>query len=278
MPEYDLSVIGEVTETTFEYNWKEVILYAVGIGAQAEDLPFVYERNQGGLKVIPSFATIIGFGGASMGKLGKIDFTRIVHGEESIKLTKPLPSKGKITKKAQLTHVYDKGSGAVFISQVDGYDETGEKLFEVEMSTFYIGGGNFGGDRGPKSEKLLPPEGKEPDFSISQKTTKNQAAIYRLSGDLNPLHIDPAFAKMGGQTQPILHGLCTYGFATRAILAGLCDNDVSRFKEFRARFSSVVYPGETLTTEGWKDNGRYIIQVKTDRDAVVLSNAYAIVE
>ena len=118
----------------------------------------------------------------------------------------------------------------------------------------------------------------EPDFSISYKTNENQAALYRLNGDLNPLHIDPEFAKRSGRfTKPILHGLCTYGYATRAIVYGLCDGDVALFKEFKARFTSEVYPGETLTTEGWKDNDHYIIQVKTE-NSIVLGNAYAIVK
>ncbi|MCJ7647031.1 MAG: MaoC family dehydratase, partial [Candidatus Lokiarchaeota archaeon] len=114
-------------------------------------------------------------------------------------------------------------------------------------------------------------------FTVTYKTTENQAALYRLSGDLNPLHIDPKAAKMGGQEKPILHGLSTFGFATRAILHETCESDVSRFKEFRVRFANVVYPGEPLIIEGWKVNGRYIIQVRTER-AVVLSNAYAIIE
>jgi acyl dehydratase len=112
----------------------------------------------------------------------------------------------------------------------------------------------------------------EPDFSVSYKVPENQAALYRLSGDLNPLHLDPEAAKRGGFDRPILHGLCTYGFATRAIVNGLLEGDTTRLKEFKARFSDVVYPGETLTTQGWKTNQGYIIQVKTDR-AVVISHA-----
>jgi acyl dehydratase len=118
----------------------------------------------------------------------------------------------------------------------------------------------------------------DPDFSVSYGIPENQAALYRLSGDLNPLHLDPDFAKRGGYDTPILHGLCTYGYATRAIVHGLCGGDVGRFKEFKARFSDVVYPGETLTTEGWgEEAGRYIIRVRTER-AVVINNAYTVVD
>jgi acyl dehydratase len=116
-----------------------------------------------------------------------------------------------------------------------------------------------------------------PDFSISDKVADNQAAIYRLSGDFNPLHLDPEAAKRGGFDKPILHGLCTYGFATRAIVNGLLEGDVERLKEFKARFSDPVYPGDTLTTRGWKVDGGYIIQVKSG-ERVVLTNAMAVVE
>jgi len=145
------------------------------------------------------------------------------------------------------------------------------------MGIFYRGGGGFGGDSGPKAEKIVPPEGTKPDFSVSHEIPKSQAALYRLCGDYNPLHIDPEFAALGGFNTPILHGLCTYGHATRAMVYALCDGDVSRFKEFKARFTDVVFPGETLTTEGWKDGDRYIVQCRTDR-AVVIGNAYAIVD
>ena len=116
-----------------------------------------------------------------------------------------------------------------------------------------------------------------PDFNISDKVADNQAAIYRLSGDLNPLHLDPEAAKRGGFDKPILHGLCTYGFATRAIVNGPLDGDVERLKEFKARFSDPVYPGDTLTTQGWKVDGGYIIQVKAG-ERVVLTNAMAVTD
>ena len=176
-----------------------------------------------------------------------------------------------------IANIYDKGKGALIVTKITGNSDKGEQIYEEVRGHFYLGAGGFGGDRGPKAEPLDPPEGVAPDFRLSYRTNETQAALYRLNGDLNPLHIDDNFARSGGQEKAILHGLCTYGFATRAIVHGLCDGDVTRFKDFKARFSSVAYPGETLTTEGWKENGRYIIQVRTDK-AVVLSNAYAIVE
>ncbi len=176
-----------------------------------------------------------------------------------------------------MADVYDKGKAAVIRFLTAGRTEDGEPLFDVEHIAFHVGAGGFGGDPGPKAASWKPPEGAAPDLRMAYPIPKNQAALYRLCGDLNPLHLDPEFARRGGFDRPILHGLCTYGYATRAILHGLCDGKVARFKEFKARFSDSVYPGETLTTEGWQESeGRYIIQARTER-AVVLSNAYAVV-
>lgn len=272
----DLSVVGvKNPERTFKYTWRDAVLYAVGVGAQADELPLVYENTPGGIKVLPSFATIAR--GVAFPRLGNIFFPRFIHGEELIHLHKPFPSEGEVVCFSEVTDIFDKEKAAVVHVKFTALTKDRDPLFDVKSAFFYLGGGGYGGDRGPKTETLVPPEGVEPNFSISYKTTENQAVIYRLSGDMNPLHIDPELARQGGQKAPILHGLCTYGHATRAILYGLCDGDVSRFKEFKARFTNVVYPGETLTTEGWKGNGRYIIQVRKG-DTVVLSNAHAIVE
>jgi len=272
----DLSIIGKKNpERIYEYKNKDVILYALGIGAQISELQFLYERVPGGLKVFPSFATIARI--VAFPNLGKISFPRLIHGEELVRLHRPFLPKGEIICFSEVTNIYDKGKAAVINVTTTGLLKDRTPLFEIETSFFYLGGGGFGGERGPKTEPLTPPEGIPPDFSVTYKTTENQAALYRLNGDFNPLHIDLKAAQLGGQEKPILHGLCTYGFATRAILYSLCDGDVSRFKEFKVRFSNVVYPGESLTTEGWKDNGRYLIQVKTER-AIVLSNAYVIID
>ncbi len=276
MAKIDLNSVGQTREGTFKYDWKMSALYNLGIGAQAEDLSFVYENVKGGLKVFPSFATIVASSGLLFPK--GTDFIRLLHGEQLIRLYMPFKPSGIINTKAVIEHIYDKGKAAVIYTKISGHSSEGEHIFDTRYAFFVGGSGGFGGDPGPKAEPIIPPEGVEPDFSISYQTSTNQAAFYRLNGDSNPLHIDPNFAKMAGQPRPILHGLCTYGIATRAIVYGLCDGDVYRFREFSARFKGVVFPGETLTTEGWKDNGRYIIQVRTDRGPVVLGNAYAIVE
>ena len=274
----NLNAIGQTKESVFEYNWKDVVLYALGIGAQTNELPFLYEGTKGGINVFPSYAVIAGDGAAPFGKLGKINWAKLIHGEQYIKLYQPFLPKGKITRKGTITHIYDKGKNAIIHSMRQGFNEKGEHLFDAKWVHVLLDAGGFGGESGPKAQSLNPPEGVKPDFSISYKTSENQAAIYRLNGDLNPLHLDPKYAQLSGRyKEPILHGLCTYGFAARAILHGACEGDLNRFKEFSARFSSPVYPGETITTEGWKETGRYIIQAHTGKD-IVISNSYAIVE
>jgi acyl dehydratase len=272
----DLKIVGnKPTEKKFAYTSKDVILYALGIGAQIGELSYIYENYCEGLKVFPSYATVVSKN--ALPSLGKIDAPKFIHGEELIRLYEPFDPEGEITCTGQVTSIYDKEKAALINISFTGRKENDAKIFEVESAFFYLGAGGFGGERGPKAEDLKPPSCKTPDFSISYPTTKTQAALYRLSGDYNPLHIDPKAARYGGQERPILHGLCTYGFATRAILYGACNGDVSRFREFKARFTNVVYPGDILTTEGWKVEDRYIIQVRTE-SKVVLSNAYAIIK
>jgi acyl dehydratase len=268
MGKVDLSVIGKKTEErVFEYDWSDVVLYNLGVGAS--DAP-------GGLKVLPSFCVVPAM--RAFPHLGDgMEWSLMLHGEQMIKLYQPIPPAGKLIQVGECTDIFDKGKGAVYRAKITGKTEAGEKLYDAQWSIFYLGAGGFGGDPGPKAEKIDPPEGVTPDFSIFDKVADNQAAIYRLSGDLNPLHLDPEAAKRGGFDKPILHGLCTYGFATRAIVSGPLEGNVERLKEFKARFSESVYPGETLTTQGWKVDGGYIIQVKA-AERVVLTNAMAVID
>ncbi len=277
MSNVDLSVIGKKTEPRiFEYTWKDVVLYALGVGATAEELSYVYENAADGLKVLPSFCVVPAI--RAFPDVGKnVDWSRMLHGEMTICLARPIPTEGKIIQVGEVTNIFDKGKGAVYHIQITGQTEDGGHLYDVDWVIFYVGAGGFGGDPGPKAEPIDPPHGVAPDFSISYKVAENQAALYRLSGDLNPLHLDPEAAKRGGFDKPILHGLCTYGFATRAIVNGPLQGDVNRLKEFKARFSDPVYPGDTLTTRGWKIDQGYIIQVNTE-SAVVISNSMVIVD
>ncbi|UCF82748.1 MAG: MaoC family dehydratase N-terminal domain-containing protein [Desulfobacteraceae bacterium] len=273
MTAVDLSVIGKKTEpVVFEYTWKDVVLYALGVGASAEELPFVYENTPGGLKVLPSFCVVPAV--RAYPRLGdNIDFSRFLHGEQTVRLFRSMPYEGRIIMVGEVKNIYDKGKAALYHIQISGHTEDGSHIFDTYWTNFYVGAGGFGGDPGPKSVAVNPPPDQEPDVSISYEVAANQAALYRLNGDLNPLHLVPGFAKRGGFDRPILHGLCTYGFAVRAIVNGVLDGDVERFQSFKARFSNVVYPEDILTTQCWHDNGRYIVQVETAR-GVVISNAF----
>ena len=262
----------ELPPTTFEYDDRDVMLYAVGVGAT--ELDFVFERN---LKVLPTFAVIPGFP-AMMGLVSAVEINPVMllHGEQRIKLHKPIPTKGKLTTTGKVTGVYDKGKGALVVVDAETKDEQGELLFVNTASVFLRGAGGFGGERGPEAGNK-PPD-RAPDKSVDMQTAPNQAMIYRLSGDRNPLHVDPAFAKMAGYDTPILHGLCTMGFAGRAVLGAYCDNDPARMTGMEVRFSGVVFPGDTITTEMWDEGGgRIILQAKTQRGDVVISNAAATV-
>ena len=249
----------------------------LGVGARADQISYVYEGAAGGLQVLPSYCVIPEMG--AMGDLeDSFDKTRMLHGEQLIRLFRPIPPEGKLVLQGEVKDIFDKKKAAVIHSSVTGRTEDGEKVFETLKVGFYRGGGGFGGDPGPKVERLDPPADTEPSFSVSYSIPVDQAALYRLNGDYNPLHIDPDFAKLGGFDRPILHGLCTYGFATRAVVEGACGGNPSALRELKARFSDVVYPGETLTTRGWRESDdRFLIQVSTER-GVVMSNAYALVD
>ncbi|MEK6697148.1 MAG: MaoC/PaaZ C-terminal domain-containing protein [Candidatus Deferrimicrobiota bacterium] len=274
-----LERVGEtIGPVVHEYRTRDVALYHLGIGAGADDLDLVYEGVRGGLKVCPTFAVIPSFP-AIIAALSRFEVPpgSILHGEEAIFLEKPIPPRGKLSTTARVPAVYDKGKAALLIVETESADEAGEPLFRTRASVFCRGLGGFGGDPGPRVDARPVPAGRAPDFEVAGPTAESQAALYRLSGDLNPLHIDPAVASAAGFPRPILHGLCTFGFAGRAVVRGACGNDVGRLREFGCRFSAPVFPGETVTTRGWRmGGGLYLLQVSTGRGDV-LSQAYACV-
>jgi acyl dehydratase len=197
----------------------------------------------------------------------------LLHGEQYMEIRKhPVPTAGKLTTYPKVANIYDKGKGALIELEAETKDEAGDVVYYNVFGTFIRGEGGFGGEKGPAAGNE-PPE-RAPDKVVEMKTLPQQALIYRLSGDINPLHADPNFASMAGYEKPILHGLCTFGFACRAILKSYCDNDPEKFKSVKVRFSRHVFPGETIITEMWEEDGRIIFQVKTaERGEVAISNA-----
>jgi acyl dehydratase len=275
----NMDLIGQSTEPlAHEYEWRDVVLYALGVGATADELDYVYEGR--GPTVLPTFAVVPAFKSLldTCGKIGA-DLLKVLHGEQAIVLHRPIPPSGSFQTTATVQGIYDKGKGALAVIEMKTTDAKGEPVFDNVSSIFVRGEGGFGGDRGPATEKLAPPEGEKPAFAITHTTSPSQGALYRLSGDYNPLHIDPEFAGKAGFDKPILHGLCTYGSAGRALIESACGGDATKLKGFSARFTGVVYPGETLTTSGWRlGDGRYVIETTTQDGRTVLGNAVADVQ
>jgi acyl dehydratase len=266
----------EPRERVVSYTWKDAVLYALGIGAEAHELDFLYEGAKGGLKVYPSFAGLLA-GSVVRDFVEEQHPPRVLHGEQHVRIAAPLPPEGSILVSGRIRDVFDKGKAAVIHFLSEGKTQSGKVLFQVEHVAFYLGAGGFGGEKGPPSVPVEPPQGEEPKMRLASTIPLTQAALYRLCGDLNPLHIDPEVAEKVGFPRPILHGMCTYGYATRALVQGLCAGEVTRFKEFRARFTDVVYPGDTLITEAWPaGEGRFVVRARTER-SVVLGNAWAVI-
>ena len=240
------------------YSWteKDTMLYALGIGMgsdpmNTDELPFVYES---GLKAVPTMATTVAWGaGPGIGKMG-INFLLVVHGEQKVEFHRPLPTEASILATSRVIGAYDKGDkGAVIYNETVLADaKSGEKIATLTGSTFARGDGNFGGPSEGAPEPHETPT-RAPDLSVDIATRPDQALIYRLSGDRNPLHSDPKIAAAAGFPRPILHGLCTYGVTCRAVLQAYCDFDPTKIKSHQVRFSSPVFPGETITVDMWKD-------------------------
>ncbi|MFQ5407121.1 MAG: MaoC/PaaZ C-terminal domain-containing protein [Anaerolineales bacterium] len=284
-------VLGyEFEPSTFAYDERDVSLYALGVGAAADplddsELRFVYEQHPAGMRVLPTFAVTFPF--AANNRIFDMPGLKfhpmlLLHGEQVLELKAPLAPRARLTNRACVSQVYDKGSGALILLYAHSYDEDGREVAFNRASIFIRGLGGFGGERGtsrlrrggPSGVSNAPPE-RPPDVVHSEKTRPDQALLYRLSGDRNPLHADPSMAAQGGFDRPILHGLCTFGFGGRAVLRHFCDNDPARFKSIKVRFTKHVFPGETLVTEMWHaPDGRVLFQMKAaERDEIVISNA-----
>ncbi|MDA8140007.1 MAG: SDR family NAD(P)-dependent oxidoreductase [Desulfobacteraceae bacterium] len=247
----NLNAVGQkLGPLTKSYTWKDVILYALGVGAGENDLRYCYEN---GLKVIPSFSIASIFPVlAEIGVKSNINLAGTLHGEQELIFHRPIPTEGTMTTKGRISHIYDKGpgKGALIIGESDTFDAGGKKLFTSICTVFGRLDGGFGGENAPKSEVHFPE--RKPDFTVEAQPASNQALLYRLSGDLFTLHVDPAFARMAGFEKPIMHGLCTHGYACRALCDHLIPDAPDKARRMACRFSKPLYPGVPIKTLIWK--------------------------
>ena len=277
-------------EATLEssYDERDLSIYALGVGAaenplDEKELPFVYEMSGAGFKALPTYAAMPGMNamlnvaketGESLLPGLNYGFDRVLHGEQYTEIKQVLKPNAKLTHTYKVKAVHDKDPHAVVVLGMTSTDEDGTEVAYNEMTTFVRGAGGWGGDRGPSGDVNVAPD-REPDAVIEEKVDENQALLYRLSGDWNPLHADPKFAKAFGFEQPILHGMCTYGFCGRHVIKAFCENDPRYVKSVKVRFADSVFPGETIITRMWKESDtRIIFETKVkERDSVVIRNA-----
>ena len=268
-----VGAVGDVR--TMSWNSKDALLYAVGIGAGQNDLPFTTENTKDVQQVVfPTFAVVAGSGTTSPGKsamaeIGTFNWALLVHGSQASTLHRPIPGEAEATVQDKVVAMYDKGKAAVVVTEAETKLKTGELLWTTRSSVFIRGEGGWDGDRGPSGPQNEPPA-KAPDHEVTLQTSPDQAFVYRLSGDRNPLHTDPSFAAIGGFDRPILHGLCSYGFTGRALLGALCNNDVTKFKHIEGRFSSPVMPGDALTVRMWNVGAGETVFTTSVGDRVVI--------
>ncbi|MFE4047834.1 MaoC/PaaZ C-terminal domain-containing protein [Streptomyces sp. YIM B13518] len=265
---------------TGEIAWtpQDVLLYHLGIGAgrpatDPRELRYTLESR---LHVLPSFATVAGGGPPGVtGALSlpgvDVDLARVLHGGQSLTVHRPLPAEGAAATTARIVAVHDKGKAAVLVMRTEAADADGP-LWTDEARIHVRGEGGWGGDRGP-SVRHAPPTGT-PDRILERAVREDQALLYRLSGDRNPLHADPGFAARAGFERPVLHGLCTYGMTLKAVVDTLLDGDVTRVRSYATRFAGVVYPGETLRIRMWRGDGavRVVVGAVERGDAPVLAD------
>lgn len=272
-------------EDNFTFGSKDLIVYALGVGASVnngEDLKFLYENHED-FSPIPSFfvqpALVHIMSGGSFDDVvpGKsVNLASVLHGEQYVEFLGDLPVEGVLTNRSKVAEVLDKGSGAAVVHNVESYTESGELLVKNQIVSFAIGAGGFGGPRtGQHIVPIAPKPKRSPDVVTTQKTSVDQAALYRLSGDSNPIHIDPSMAAMGGFETPILHGLCSFGFSVKHVLKQFADNDTSLIKAIKVRFSKPVIPGQTLKFEMWQENNRIHFETSVvETNTVVITGAY----
>lgn len=264
-------------EGEYTYTRDDVILYHLGVGAgvpatDSNELEYTYEKD---LKVLPSFGVIPTFG--SMGGLGSVpglefNFAMLLHGEQDLEVHRPIPPEATIKNRGKVAEIWDKKKAALVVMQVDTTDESGDPLFTNRFSLFLRGEGGFGGEPGPKVQNAAPD--RDPDGVVEVSTLPQQALLYRLSGDKNPLHADPDFAKMAGFDKPIIHGLCSYGIVCKAVVDAALGGDVTKVARYQARFAGVGFPGETYRVSYWNEGDKVLVEAHSkDRNVPIITNA-----
>jgi acyl dehydratase len=272
------ALAAKFAPSTSSYEQDDVILYHLGVGAgvpatDANELEYTYEKS---LKVLPSFGVVPVFSamGASLFNVEGLKFnpTLLLHGEQDIEIHRPLPTAAQLESQVRIAGIYDKGKAALVVLEVATKEQGGAPLFTNRFSLFLRGEGGFGGDAGPKAGNEAP--ARAADLTVESKTLPQQALLYRLSGDKNPLHADPGFAKMGGFDTPILHGLCSFGIVCKAAVDHALAGDVTKVARYQARFAGVFFPGETMVTSIWREGKQLLLASKSkERGTPVLSNA-----
>ena len=274
----NLDVVGSTSEPV-ERSWTSTdsLLYALGAGAGSlasdYELAFTTENSiDVPQQVLPTYAAVLGQGGHSRTSIGDFDPAMLLHGEQGVELLGPIPAEGSVRTTGTVTGIYDKGSGALVVTESTSIGvDSGQPLFRTTNALFIRGEGGFGGDRGPSDGAARIPD-RRPDRMVTYATRADQALLYRLSGDRNPLHSDPVFAKRAGFDRPILHGLCTYAVTGRALLHTLCGSDPGRFHSMRGRFSRPTYPGDVLTVSMWIEDDVALFRTVSQRGETVIDN------
>lgn len=267
----------ETPPIEFNYRWRDTVVYALGVGASPnEELDYLYEGR--GPKVLPTFCTIPTFAAfdSLVDRIG-CDRRGMVHHGQQMDLFKPLRPNAQLWVTGRVSALYDLKRLAMSVFSIEAFDEDDELIIRGEVTLVLRNDGGFGGARPPKTERIALP-GREPDFEARELIAPTQALLYRLSGDYNPLHADPDFAADVGFDKPILHGLCTFGYAGRALVRGACGGDPDKLATFRGQFSNPVFPGDTLIVRSWNEGECVILGVSTEErpEQPCLSNAFAV--
>ncbi|MDJ0346581.1 MaoC/PaaZ C-terminal domain-containing protein [Streptomyces sp. H10-C2] len=271
------AIAAEPRRTDLAWDHKDVLLYHLGVGAgrpatDPDELRYTLESR---LQVLPSFVTVAGGSLAAAGGLSApgidVNLAAVLHGGQRIELHRPVPVSGKAVQMSRIAAVYDKGKAAVIVLRSEVADDEGP-LWAADTQIFVRGEGGFGGDRGPSVRTQVPD--RAPDRTAEVSTREDQALLYRLSGDWNPLHADPEFAKVAGFDKPILHGLCSYGIVLKAVVDTMLDGDVARVRAYSTRFAGIFFPGETLRVRMWREDGRIQVSATAAErdDAPVLAD------